>query len=250
MPVEAATAAAQSQIRNQVFDKMCPQTIQSLRQGLPAPAESESLENSDKKPVRLVKSVSSYTDNKLEQVVIQKAKGGSSTRFMWSGFYQKAIKERLKQIEKINPDLQVDHYLKDGGLTIEQADLMIENCIGKVSIPLGLGLNFVINKTEYIVPMAIEEPSVIAAASSAAKFISENSNEGGFIASSMRPVMIGQIQLLSSNYVKVQDEITKNKQALINYGNEACPNMIKRQSGVIDVQVREVAREHKDGSCQ
>ena len=66
----------------------------------------------------------------------------------------------------------------DGGLTLERAELMIENCIGKISLPLGLGLNFKINNKYYTIPMATEEPSVIAAASSAAKFIDENG--GGF----------------------------------------------------------------------
>lgn len=62
---------------------------------------------------------------------------------------------------------------KDGGLSLQNANLMVENCIGKISYPLGLGLNFMINGQCYSVPMAIEEPSVIAAASAAAKTISE-----------------------------------------------------------------------------
>ena len=77
----------------------------------------------------------------------------------------------------------------DGGLTLERAELMVENCVGKISIPLGLGLNFKINGKYYTVPMATEEPSVIAAASSAAKFIDENG--GGLISYSTRPIMIG-----------------------------------------------------------
>jgi hydroxymethylglutaryl-CoA synthase len=79
--------------------------------------------------------------------------------------------------------------LKTGGLSIQNADLMVENCIGKVSIPVGLGLNFLINGTFYTIPMATEEPSVIAAASSAAKLISEKGS--GFKAYSSRPVMMG-----------------------------------------------------------
>ena len=71
------------------------------------------------------------------------------------------------------PDIDVD-TLKSGGLSINTADLMIENCIGIISIPLGLGLNFKINGKTYSVPMAIEEPSVIAACSSIAKLISSS----------------------------------------------------------------------------
>jgi hydroxymethylglutaryl-CoA synthase len=66
---------------------------------------------------------------------------------------------------------------------------MVENCIGKVSVPMGLGLNFLINGKYYTVPMAIEEPSVIAGASSAAKLIADSSE--GFTAFSSRPVMMG-----------------------------------------------------------
>ena len=66
---------------------------------------------------------------------------------------------------------------------------MVENCIGKISLPLGLGLNFMINSKYYTIPMAIEEPSIIAAASGAAKFIAENG--GGFKTYSTRPIMIG-----------------------------------------------------------
>jgi degradative hydroxymethylglutaryl-CoA reductase len=71
---------------------------------------------------------------------------------------------------------------------------MIENCIGMMSIPLGLGLNFLINGNEYIIPMVIEEPSVIAAVSNSAKLIKEQG--GGFKTWSSEPLMIGQIQVL------------------------------------------------------
>ncbi len=60
---------------------------------------------------------------------------------------------------------------------MSKAELMVENCIGKISIPLGLGLNFLINDETYTIPMSIEEPSVIAAASSAAKFIADNGSK-------------------------------------------------------------------------
>jgi len=66
--------------------------------------------------------------------------------------------------------------LRSGGLTQETANLMIENCIGVISVPVGLGLNFLINDQEYAVPMAIEEPSVIAACSGIAKLISSEGN--------------------------------------------------------------------------
>ena len=79
--------------------------------------------------------------------------------------------------------------LRKGGLNLNYADKMVENCIGKLSLPLGLGLNFVINSEEMKIPMVIEEPSVIAAASGAAKYISERGV--GFITSSTAPIMTG-----------------------------------------------------------
>lgn len=66
---------------------------------------------------------------------------------------------------------------------------MVENCIGKVSVPMGLGLNFLVNGKFYTVPMAIEEPSVIAAASAAAKLVAEAGE--GFKSFSTRPIMMG-----------------------------------------------------------
>jgi degradative hydroxymethylglutaryl-CoA reductase len=81
-----------------------------------------------------------------------------------------------------------------GGLDTEKANLMVENCIGKISLPLGLGLNFIVNGKGYNVPMAVEEPSVVAAASSGAKFVAERG--GGFRAWSSDSLMVGQVQIL------------------------------------------------------
>lgn len=81
--------------------------------------------------------------------------------------------------------------LKEGALDTKTADLMIENCIGVMPLPLGLGLNFVINDKSYSVPMATEEPSVVAACSSTAKLIAQKA--GGFKAESTKPIMIAQI---------------------------------------------------------
>jgi degradative hydroxymethylglutaryl-CoA reductase len=83
---------------------------------------------------------------------------------------------------------------REGGLSVELADQMIENCIGMLSLPLGLGLNFVVNGQDYIIPMVVEEPSVIAAVSNSAKIIKEAG--GGFKTWSSEPLMIGQIQIL------------------------------------------------------
>ena len=88
---------------------------------------------------------------------------------------------------KLYPDLSTE-VLKKGGLSPETADYMIENCIGVMPLPLGLGLGFKVNGKNYIVPMALEEPSVIAACSAIAKLIGEKGS--GFICKSTPPVMI------------------------------------------------------------
>lgn len=123
------------------------------------------------------------------------------------------------------------------------ADNMIENCIGTFQLPLGLGLNFVINGKEVTIPMSVEEPSVIAAVSGAAKTISQS---GGFIAQSTGNVMISQIQIL--DVVNVEDaarRILENKKSLIAYANTFCTKMVKRGGGVVDIKVRIVKWDQK-----
>jgi len=78
-----------------------------------------------------------------------------------------------------------------GALSLDAADRMVENLIGVMEVPMGVAVNFLINGRDYLIPMAIEEPSVIAAASNSAKMAREG---GGFTTSSTGPVMMGQIQ--------------------------------------------------------
>lgn len=127
-------------------------------------------------------------------------------------------------LQALYPDLDVD-TLKTGGLSINTADLMIENCIGILSIPLGLGLNFKINGKKFSVPMAIEEPSVIAACSSIAKLISASGT--GFKAICQRPVMIGQIQVMNVDYSKAKYVIDANSKEIIRLANLHCLSMVK-----------------------
>ncbi|EAR84420.2 hydroxymethylglutaryl-CoA synthase (macronuclear) [Tetrahymena thermophila SB210] len=154
---------------------------------------------------------------------------------IWSGFYKKTLKERLDQIQKVEPKIDTQKF-EDGGLTLQRADLMVENCIGKISLPIGLALNFKINDKYLNIPMAIEEPSVIAAASSSAKFIDENGS--GFSTYSTRPIMIGQIQLLQVDPLQVQYKLDQNKEKIISYANEICQTMVNRGGGVKDLKVK------------
>ncbi len=113
-----------------------------------------------------------------------------------SGFYKLTPKQRLEKVKEFaNLSEEECSILQNtGALSMEVADRMIENVIGAFPVPLGMGINFMINNKDYLVPMATEEPSVVAAASNAAKMVRES---GGFHTSSTTPVMIGQIQAVN-----------------------------------------------------
>jgi degradative hydroxymethylglutaryl-CoA reductase len=155
----------------------------------------------------------------------------------FEGFYKKTVAQRHDIFRKNFQDTSIE-ILKSGGLTTEYANLMVENCIGKISLPLGLGLHFVINGNRFSIPMAIEEPSVIAAASGGAKFIAENG--GGFLAFSSKPTMIGQIQLVDLDVTAGQYIIEHNRNEIIRRCNMFCQNMLKRGGGVYDFRCKKL----------
>ncbi|MCX6035951.1 MAG: 3-hydroxy-3-methylglutaryl-CoA reductase, partial [Chloroflexi bacterium] len=111
-----------------------------------------------------------------------------------AGFYNLPLGERLDELAEA-AGLGTDELaaFQTSGLSVDQADHMTENVVGIFGLPLGIGLNFVVNGREVLVPMAIEEPSVIAGASFMAKLARAG---GGFIATSTPPEMIGQMQVL------------------------------------------------------
>lgn len=132
--------------------------------------------------------------------------------------------------------------MKQGGLSLELADHMIENCIGTVSIPLGLGLSVKVNQKTYLVPMAIEEPSVIAACSVISKLIATEGS--GFICTSSAQVMIGQIQMTDiTDYQEAQTRLMAEKEKLITAGNTYCQSMKQRGGGVTNVRCRQLAED-------
>lgn len=110
-----------------------------------------------------------------------------------SGFYQKSIAERTAIIAQWAALTADEVAMLHAGLSMAQADKMIENVIGSYSLPLGIGANFLINGREVLAPMVVEEPSVIAAVSYAAKLARSG---GGFRTGSTRSIMIAQVQLL------------------------------------------------------
>lgn len=156
------------------------------------------------------------------------------------GFYKLSIDERINILKEF-ADLSDEEaeILKSSGLKLEIADRMIENVVGKFSLPLGIATYFLINRKDYLVPMAIEEPSVVAAASFAAKLARES---GGFEASATEPIMIGQIQLSkfkSEEHVrKAVEKIKERKKEILSIANEKDRTLVKLGGGAKDIEVR------------
>ena len=116
-----------------------------------------------------------------------------------SKFFEKSRKDRLEIIgdfANLSEDELNTFENMNGGISFDKADKMIENAIGTFSLPLGIATNFKINNKDYVVPMVIEEPSVIAAASKGAKIARI---KGGFEVTADESYSIGQIQILNSD---------------------------------------------------
>ena len=164
---------------------------------------------------------------------------------VWSGFFKKTLRERQDQIRLVYPDVDIS-VLHDGGLLEPVADVMVENCIGIASLPIGVAPNFIVNQNLYVVPMCVEEPSVIAAASGVAKLIS---GCGGFTAVSSSNIMTAQVQLCDwksrEEMLLAIELIDKEASNLIDYGNMHCESMKKRGGGVIAVYARLVEPRRK-----
>ena len=122
------------------------------------------------------------------------------------------------------------------GLSAAQADQMIENAVGVYALPLGIATNFLINNQDVLIPMVIEEPSVLAAVSNAARLFRAG---GGFTTSSDEPIMIGQIQVLDLDDVYVAaGRVMAEKAALMDEVNRIGGSIVKSGGGAKDIQVR------------
>ncbi|HAA3518803.1 TPA_asm: 3-hydroxy-3-methylglutaryl-CoA reductase [Listeria monocytogenes] len=153
-------------------------------------------------------------------------------------FYKKTVEERhaiLAEYADLNEEEQA-FLASTGALSFDKANHMIENTIGIYSLPLGLGMNMLLNDKRYIVPMAMEEPSVVAAQSAGAKLIAQN---GGINGSATKRKMIGQIELISvSDIQAAKKNIIVNEEQLIAIANQAHPSLQKRGGGAVEIQVR------------
>jgi hydroxymethylglutaryl-CoA reductase len=153
------------------------------------------------------------------------------------GFYNLTIEERLARAaaaaELTAPELAA---WTTGGINAEAADHMIENAIGTHALPLGIGLNFQINGREVLVPMAIEEPSVVAGASFMAKLARAG---GGFQTTSSEPLMIGQMQVINvANLHEAKLKIYEKKAELLAEADSIDPVLKKFGGGARDIDIR------------
>ena len=153
-----------------------------------------------------------------------------------SGFYRQKPAERQTLISERYGLKQAEiDALTRGGLSLELADRLIENVIGLYGLPLGIAANFQINGRDYLIPMAIEEPSVVAAASHAAKLVRD---AGGFTASADAPTMIGQVQVLGIPYLETaREKIFNAREEIIALAN-ASSTLVEFGGGVRDFEVR------------
>ena len=152
-------------------------------------------------------------------------------------FYQLKPKERLEMIAQTLPlDQESIKELKNMSLEASVADAMIENQISQIELPLGLGLNLCVNGKKYTIPMATEEPSVIAAMSNGAKMA------GNFQAELIQRLMNGQIVFHDTkNPKKLIERISAGKKEIFETAKNAYPSIIKRGGGLREVSTREFA---------
>ncbi|MGA2460256.1 MAG: hydroxymethylglutaryl-CoA reductase, degradative [Candidatus Bathyarchaeia archaeon] len=156
----------------------------------------------------------------------------------YSGFYKLPIPERIRIIKEFAGLTEDEAGLlqKPGALGFDVANRMVENLVGVFPVPLGVAVNFLINGYDVVVPMAIEEPSVIAAASHAAKMARPT---GGFHATTTDPVMIGQVQIVGvSDVNRARFEILARKEEIVKLANDQDPVLISMGGGARDLEVR------------
>jgi hydroxymethylglutaryl-CoA reductase len=120
-------------------------------------------------------------------------------------------------------------------LTVKVADKMIENVVGVFGLPMGVALNFLINNKDYVVPLVVEEPSIVAGLSGAARMARLG---GGYTASASDPILIGQVQtVLEENPEQAMATLLEHKAEILALANSLHPKMVARGGGAIDVEV-------------
>jgi len=155
-----------------------------------------------------------------------------------SGFYKLSPQERMDVVRGLADLAEEDAHALSGadGLDLAQADHMIENVVGVFGLPLGIATNFLINDRDVLIPMALEEPSVVAGASYAARLVRDG---GGFKTSSDDPLMIGQIQVLDvADPWSARFELLAAKERILALASDQDPVIVRLGGGARDLDVR------------
>ena len=155
-----------------------------------------------------------------------------------SGFYKLSREDRVKKLKEVTGlgDEDLGPLVDPGRVDLSVLDHMIENVVGSMTLPLGIATNFLVNEKDYLVPMAIEEPSVVAAASNAARMAREH---GGFSATDTGPNMIAQIQVVDvPKPEEAKAKIIEKKDELIALANEQDPILVRFGGGARDLRIR------------
>lgn len=174
---------------------------------------------------------------------VNSAKGLDFSEDLFKGFSKLSREERFERLREMGALQPGDvDYLRGGGLkTPELAEKFIENVIGYFQLPLGVVTNFRIDGRDVVIPMAVEETSIIAAASKTAKWVREN---GEITTETLGELIIGQIQLARvAEFSRVREAVERNKSEWIAAANrDVAHGLVARGGGVRDITVREVPR--------
>ncbi|WP_312561648.1 hydroxymethylglutaryl-CoA reductase, degradative [Anaerospora sp.] len=156
----------------------------------------------------------------------------------FKGFYKLSPQQRLEEVAKFSnlSKEEVALLAETGALSIEAADHMIENVVGVMPLPMGIAVNFMINGKDYLIPMAVEEPSVVAAASNAARMARV---KGGFFTSNTGPIMRAQIQIMNvADPYAARFKLFEAREKLMEIANSQDPMLISIGGGMKDLEVQ------------
>ena len=157
-----------------------------------------------------------------------------------SGFYKLSVEERQKviaQLSELNEE-ELDLLSNFGYFSSPQMDTLIENVVASYQLPMGIACNFKINEKDYLIPMVIEEPSVVAAASNLAKIARKH---GGFFSEKVKSVMFSQIQITRLKDIDIaKQKLSKKKEKLLKIANQQDPYLNQLGGGAFDIEFREI----------
>lgn len=169
-------------------------------------------------------------------------------RHLTEGFHRLSRKERLERVQELCQlsEDEVAHLSGETPLSFEMAEHLIENVVGYFSIPMGVATNFTIDGKDLLIPMAVEETSIIAAASATAKWVRREGSIQTYVKGNL---IIGQVQLpLVQNVTHAKKSLHENRELLMGLANACIPGLVARGGGIRDIAVRELDRPDGQGT--